>query len=84
MTGALEKKKIDVETMNKIEEATRQIEAVNGFLTLWCFACEDTQSLVGLSDFYELFNVMQQTAKAALDTLSELQDTRGVMIYEAA
>lgn len=77
MTGALEKKKIDVETMNKIEEATRQIEAVNGFLTLWCFACEDTQSLVGLSDFYELFDVMQITAKQAADTLTELQDTRG-------
>lgn len=74
---ALEKEKISVGTMNKIEEAAQQIEAVNGFLTLWCFACEDIQRLVRLSDFYELFNVMQITAKQAADTLAELQDTRG-------
>lgn len=77
MTEALEKKKIDVEMMNKIEEAARQVGAVNGFLTLCCFACEDEHSLAALSDFYDLCDLMQQTAKAALSTLSELQDTRG-------
>ena len=77
MTGALETKKIGVETMNKIEEAARQVGAVNGFLTLCCFACEDEHSHAALSDFYDLCDLMQQTAKAALSTLSELQDTRG-------
>ena len=74
---ALEKEKISVGTMNKIEAAARQVGAVNGFLTLCCFACEDEHSLAALSDFYDLCSLMQQTAKAALDTLSELQDIRG-------
>lgn len=74
---ALEKEKISVGTMNKIEEAARQVGAVNGFLTLCCFACEDEHRRAAFSDFYDLCDLMQQTAKAALDTISELQDIRG-------
>lgn len=73
---ALEKEKSSVEVMNKIEAAARQVNAVNAFLTLFCFACEDEGSLVGLSDFYDLFDLMQTQAKAARDTLIELQDIR--------
>ena len=69
MTTALENE--------RIETATQQVSAVYGFLTLFRFACEDENSLAELSDFYDLCDLMQQTAKAALDTLSELQDTRG-------
>ena len=69
MTTALENE--------RIETATQQVSAVYGFLTLFRFVCEDEHSCVTLSKFYDLCDVIQQTAKAALDTLSELQDTRG-------
>ena len=50
---ALEKEKISVGTMNKIEIAVQQINTVNSFLTLCC--------------------LMQQTAKAVLNTLQSIE-----------
>ena len=70
---ALEKEKISVGTMNKIEEAARQVGTVNGFLTLCCFACEDEHRRAAFSDFYDLCDLMQETAKAALNTLQSIE-----------
>ena len=57
-----------------IETATNNIKAVNAFLILCCFAAEDEGSLVGLSDFWALFNLMQKTVKEAQDALTALEE----------
>lgn len=57
-----------------IETATNNIKAVNAFLILCCFAAEDEGSLVGLSDFWALFDLMQRTAKEAQDALTALEE----------
>lgn len=68
MTAALEKEKYTA--AEQIEAAERKMNAVNGFLTLCCFACEDEHSLVALSDFWDLFDLIQREAKEARDILT--------------
>lgn len=72
MAKKLEGKK--TELILELDNIKRNAKILNNFITLWCFSCEDDCSLTKISDFFEIFHSMGETASSLIADIERVSE----------